>query len=106
MGKRIRLNHNKKPVTAKGFLIDFLYRTIKTKIELKIAASTNPRITIDPSRKGSFVMVLPCSMFSQKRMGTEIRKHTLQIKTSLEKKRIRNYFMLQITKNSTGHKLL
>jgi hypothetical protein len=83
---------------------------MKTNAAFKITATVNPRITIDPSNTGKGMTALlfpPFFMPSSTRRNTsEIRKHTLQIKTSLEKKRIRNYFMLQITKNITGHKLL
>ncbi len=85
------MNVNKKGLTGKIFLFDFLYNTIKTKAAFNKMATTKPNITIVPSMacKGITAFTWPFLRIpnSTNRRTAEIIKQILQMKTILEKKR-------------------
>jgi len=90
------LNHNKKGLTGKCFLFDFLNNTIKTKAAFNKMATIKPNITIVPSIacKGITAFTLPFLRIpnSTNRITPEIMKQILQMKTILEKKRKSFYY--------------
>ena len=91
MGNISILNQRIKLSTGKGFLIDFLKRTIKTKALFNKIATIKPSITMVPSTacKGITAFVLPFLRIpnSTNRITAEIIKQMLQMNTILEKKR-------------------
>ena len=83
MGNSNKLNQNKKRLTGKGFLFDFLNNTIKTEAAFNKMATIKPKITIVPSMacKEITAFTLPFLHIpnSTNRITTKIMKQILQM---------------------------